>query len=315
MEVLPGVHQIRDDLPNPGVWVALGLFVDDEATLLDTGLPTTPRDKLIPYFKEINLAPTRVTTIVNTHFHGDHTGGNAEMKALCQSRLMAHRDEVAYIENPRAGMEHYVQAYPKYNSYIGLTPEEIEAKLPRPAKVDRVLEEGDELKLSGRNFGVIHTPGHTAGSISLLDKNHGTLYCGDALQAEGMIDSLAYYHDVDQYLGSLAKVEALELAAIAPAHGYRPYSEALLKGTEVKRFLNICREVTTRYDQQIIEVLRKAGRPLTLGEVTVGVRGFYGMAGWNFTSIAPVNAHLTKLEQSGAVRHSHGPGELVWEAM
>jgi glyoxylase-like metal-dependent hydrolase (beta-lactamase superfamily II) len=315
MEVEPGLHEIRDDLSTPGVWVALSLFVDAEATLIDTGLPTTPKDKLIPYLSQVGLAPSRITTIVNTHFHGDHAGGNAEMKALCQARLMAHRDEVAFIENPRSGMERYVKAYPKYNSYLGLTDEEIVAKLPRPAKVDQVLEEGDELALSGRKFQVVHTPGHTAGSISLLDQGHGVLFCGDALQAEGTIDSLAYYHDVDQYLGSLAKVEAMELSAIAPAHGYRPYTEALLKGPEVKRFLNICREVAARYDQQIIEVLRKAGKPMTLGQVTAGVRGFYGMVGWNFTSIAPVNAHLQKLEQAGAVRHSHGADEELWEAV
>jgi glyoxylase-like metal-dependent hydrolase (beta-lactamase superfamily II) len=315
MEVLPGVHEIRDDLSQPGVWVALNLFVDTEATLFDTGLPTTPKAKLIPYLKEIGLPATRVTTIVNTHFHGDHAGGNAEIKALCQARLMAHRDEVAFIENPRAGMEHYVQAYPKYNSYLGLTEDEIAARLPRPSKVDRVLEEGDELSLSGHKFGVIHTPGHTAGSISLLDKNRGALYSGDALQAEGTIDSLAYYHDVDQYLGSLAKIEAMELASIVPAHGYRPFTEPLLKGPEVKQFLSICREVAARYDQQIIEVLRKAGKPLTLGEITSGVRGFYGMVGWNFTSIAPVNAHLQKLEQTAVVRHIHGPEETLWEAL
>lgn len=139
------------------------------------------------------------------------------------------------------------------------------------------------------------------------------------IQAETWVnfktESTAYYHDVDQYLGSLDKVEALELAGIIPAHGYRPFTEAYLKGPEVKRFLNICREAAARYDQQVIEVLRKAGKPLTLGQVTVGVRGFYGMVGWNFTSIAPVNAHLHRLEQRCAVRHSHNSDEALWEAV
>ncbi|MCL4535898.1 MAG: MBL fold metallo-hydrolase [Bacteroidetes bacterium] len=314
MEVLPGVHQVRYPLTEPGVWVALDLIVDTEATLIDTGLPATPQDLLVPYFAKIALPANRITTIVNTHFHGDHAGGNAELRALTGARLMAHRLEVPFIENPQAGMQHYLTEYPGYYAYEGRTEAELLSRLPKPAKVDRVLDDGEELKLSGRTFQVVHTPGHTAGSISLFDRQRGELYCGDALQAEGTLNSLAYYHDVDAYLSSLAKVEALEVRAMMPAHGYRPFTEALLRGSQVKDYLRVCREATARYDEQIMEVLHKAAGPLTLGQVTAGVRAFYNMEGWNFTSIAPVRAHLDRLKASGAVVRSEGYNEALWSA-
>ncbi len=314
MEILPGVHQVTYPLTEPGVWVALDLVTGPgpEATLIDTGLPATPKDLLIPYFRQIAMPPERVTTIVNTHFHGDHAGGNAEMKALTHARLVAHRLEAPFIENPRAGMRHYQDAYPGYYVSIERPEAELEARLPKPAKVDQILEDGDELKLSGRTYRVVHTPGHTAGSISLFDPERGEVYCGDALQAEGTINSLAYYHDVDAYLGSLDRIEALEPRILLPAHGYRPFTEAVLKGDDVRRFLQVCREAAARYDEQIVEVLQKAGETLTLGQVTAGVRRFYGMMGWNFTSIAPVHAHLERLHRQGKVSRSQGYNEHLW---
>lgn len=87
----------------------------------------------------------KITLIVNTHGHGDHTAGNAPLKALTQAPVLIH-----HLDADR---------------YPG---------------ADRVLSDDDRtLQLGEIAFDVIHTPGHTPGGICLLAQ--GNLFTGDTL--------------------------------------------------------------------------------------------------------------------------------------
>jgi hydroxyacylglutathione hydrolase len=85
-----------------------------------------------------------IETIVNTHAHGDHTAGNAELKSLTGAKIMIHALDAA--------------GYPA---------------------ADVLLENENTLQLGEITFDVIHTPGHTPGGICLHAQ--GNLFTGDTL--------------------------------------------------------------------------------------------------------------------------------------
>jgi len=85
-----------------------------------------------------------IEAIVNTHAHGDHTAGNAELKSLTGAKIIIHALDAA--------------GYPK---------------------ADVFLKDEKTLQLGAITFEVIHTPGHTPGGICLHAQ--GNLFTGDTL--------------------------------------------------------------------------------------------------------------------------------------
>lgn len=99
--------------------------------------------------------------IVNTHGHVDHIQGNAEISREFNIPIYIGRHDAAMLEDPVLNLSSFLSE-PVYSP---------------PAK--RLLDDKDEIKLSNFSFQVLHTPGHTAGSISLYKKD--ALICGDVL--------------------------------------------------------------------------------------------------------------------------------------
>ncbi len=85
-----------------------------------------------------------ITTIVNTHAHGDHTAGNAQLKAQTGARVMIHTDDAAGFPG-----------------------------------ADVFLSDKDQIQMGTLGLKVIHTPGHTPGGICLYAD--GNLFTGDTL--------------------------------------------------------------------------------------------------------------------------------------
>ncbi|MCJ7595432.1 MAG: MBL fold metallo-hydrolase, partial [Desulfobacterales bacterium] len=104
--------------------------------------------------------------IVNTHGHGDHTCGNAKMKALTSAKIIIHELDEQMFNSPR-GHEMARQ--------WGFTPSP-------PA--DLTVTDGDEIAIGDVSLKVIHTPGHSPGGICLL--SDGNLFTGDTLFVGGL---------------------------------------------------------------------------------------------------------------------------------
>lgn len=140
--------QIEETNYRIGVWFYL-LEGTERAALIDTGLGNIDIKSIVESLTKLPVI------IINTHSHGDHTGGNWAY------------DEIYLHEGDRAAYERTARG-------------EGPGGLPRPIHEKFIpIKEGDEIELGGRTLRIYHTPGHSAGSISILDVQNRILYTGD----------------------------------------------------------------------------------------------------------------------------------------
>lgn len=187
----------------------------ERALLLDSGMQTRNA-------KEIAEGLTALPVeLLNTHADPDHIAGNGEFASF-------------YLHPAEAS--NYYNTQKRTGTFVP-------------------VEDGQVIDLGGRRLEVILIPGHTPGSIALLDIEARTLYSGDTVQ-DGTVFLFGVQREPHAYLHSLQKLEreSGRFDTIYPSHGTIPVSPAL------------------------IGQLCEAARSLLAGELTATDAEFHGMA-------------------------------------
>ncbi len=179
----------------------------DSSLLIDAGFGM---GNLRDFVKSLTSKPL---IIVNTHFHPDHTGGDYQFPFVC---IGAKDMEYAKpFLNPKAVQQITSQM---------LRDTTIDDSLKFPeSQVQRTIlipvDDNYVFKLGDRNVQVINVPGHTPGSIFLLDIKNKTLYTGDNMQTTWLFfkESLS----VGTYMQSLKKLSRIKggYNTLYPGHG------------------------------------------------------------------------------------------------
>ena len=121
--------------------------------------PGDEPERIIRFLKDIAVKPTH---IVATHTHFDHVLGVDTIRAKLKIPFLIHRDDLSMLESMQSRVR-----------------EIMSFSVPPPPKVDQFLEDGQSIEFGQDKVEVIHTPGHSPGSISLAGQDF--VMTGDAL--------------------------------------------------------------------------------------------------------------------------------------
>ncbi len=88
-----------------------------------------------------------------------------------------------------------------------------------PASLTEALVDGTRVELGDRSFTVLHLPGHSPGSIGLLDESDGTFFSGDAIYEGNLVDDLPGC-DKQDYRRTMRRLLELDVAAVHGGHGF-----------------------------------------------------------------------------------------------
>lgn len=142
-----------------------------------------------------------IVGIINTHGHIDHTFGNGELKNYVDAPIMIHEADAEYLTNPELNLSSLV---------IGREVSEPSA--------DQLLTDNQKIKLGDTELTVIHTPGHSLGSICL--KGPDFLISGDTLFRASIGRSDLPGGDPDVLKTSIDRLKELSPELVVyPGHG------------------------------------------------------------------------------------------------
>jgi glyoxylase-like metal-dependent hydrolase (beta-lactamase superfamily II) len=189
----------------------------DRAVLLDTGMG-------VANIREVVEAWTRLpVTVVNSHAHWDHIGGNA---------LFAH------IRIHPAEADALTRGYPQERMWWWFGPESLTGPLPdgctretlaiAPSHATGFVDEGNVLDLGGRRLAVLHCPGHSPGGIVLVDRDRGILFSTDVAYDGHLYATRG--PDLETYRDSLRRLAAMapEVRTVYPSHNDTPIAPSRL---------------------------------------------------------------------------------------
>lgn len=323
-EVARGVYELF--LPLPSKPTIINVYLLDCGggawALVDTGVALPPsRQAFAGALRELGIDATAVTHLLATHHHPDHFGASSAYRTEIGGTVHIHPAELERIEYTlSAGPEDMLAHSRRHGMPIPAGP----VDAPRPMQVwagtfqpttdvQHLLGDGEVLEIGRRRLQVVWTPGHTPGHCCFLDLEDRVLLVGDHLlpritphvgvYATGPQNPLA------DFLASQAKVAALDVALVCPAHGavfadHRHRAQQLIAHHEVRA-------------RETWDVLQ-AG-PATAYEVARKVfRWVFESAADRFQAGAAVMetiAHLELLRGRGAVRREDVEGVLEYQAV
>ena len=263
LQVTPVIHALVHPFQVPvAPGIALNRFVNsyliasETITLIDMGVAGC-ETRIFEYIRSIGRDPSDISLVVLTHSHPDHIGAARAIRETTGCSVAAHPAERVWIEDvERQNRERPV---PGFATLVG-----------GPVPIDHELNGGDAIDTDGTGayeFLVMHTPGHSAGSISLFMPGEGALFSGDVIPVAG---DLPVYDDTRESIRSvrlLMSVQAIRVLLSAwdePRYGKAAYGQMNRAFAYLKTIHEAVRAYAGDDDPDPMELTRKAAAVLGL---------------------------------------------------
>jgi len=188
--------------------------------LIDSSIKENERD-IIEALSSLKIEPHEVSYLLFTHAHADHIGCSHLFK---NAKKYMHSADAEYVELQDA---HYTLS--------SITSQE---EFPN---IDTKLEDGNVIKIDPFVLKVIHTPGHTRGSVCFYDERQKLLFSGDTLFMDSCGRTDLPGGDEEQLIDSLLKIKFLDFKLLLPGHG------VIFKGNQVANIDAILKSLKAKY--------------------------------------------------------------------
>ena len=174
-----------------------------ESLMVDSGLGLSfGGQKQSAEILEEVIKNKKITQILLTHGHIDHVGGIMALQSKLQLDVIASDIEAQHL---KSGDSSYIEPFMGSQCI--------------PIEVSKEVTEGDSLSVGKYSFGVLHTPGHTHGSISLWDEDNKILISGDTVFPQGFFGRTDLQTgNSQQMVASLERLSKFDIQVLLPGH-------------------------------------------------------------------------------------------------
>jgi hydroxyacylglutathione hydrolase len=173
-------------------FVYVYLIYGKKICLIDSGVASSEKI-ILDYLQKTGRRPEEISQLILTHTHPDHIGAARAIKSISGCTVAAHAAEKSWIED--VDLQERERPVPGFKSLVAGS-----------VHVDQTLQDGDLLDLDGVSMRVLHTPGHSRGSISLWLPEAGALFSADAVPVPG---SMPIYQDILASVRSIQRLKSM----------------------------------------------------------------------------------------------------------
>jgi len=198
-------------------FVKVFLIKGERTVMIDAGIPGS-LDAITAAMKQNGIEPGDVSLAIVTHSHGDHTANLAAIKKLTGARVAVHRSEAELLKKGKNAEVRGANALGSILAFIGrfVSPDNLPG-----VEADILID--DELSLDefGVEGKVIHTPGHTPGSVSVA-LSTGDVFVGDMLMSfsdRSKPQLPVFAVDMGEVKKSISRLLSLSPARFHTSHG------------------------------------------------------------------------------------------------
>ena len=197
MELQPNIFRLKGEDTSSHSYLIRG---DYKNVLIDSGVDKN-FSKLQKSLLTLGLKIRDIDIVINTHEHFDHIGANRYFQDY--SLIAAHRFAATKITVE----DRYVTMYKS-------------GDLNEPSlRVHLWLESKSRFDLGNYSLNIIHTPGHTSGSICIYEPVRKILFTGDTVFAGGTLSYIGESGSVGDYIDSISHLETRKINELYPGHG------------------------------------------------------------------------------------------------
>lgn len=274
----------------------IGIYVNNEGfcTLIDTGIDKLCFNTLIKICSDNKWT---VKSIINTHGHSDHFGGNRIIKQKTGAEVYASSFESSFIENPELQTLYLFTASAEKNLRIKFFCAEA-------CNVDHIVEPGKNV-INGSNFDIISLKGHSRNQIGVVTEDR-VCFLGDAVCSGKTLDEygIPYFDNIESSVKSLemlkkSNYEYYVLGHNEIVHDICELAERNLNA--VNELVNIIKDYlyVPKKREDIVEfIIKRYKIPLTAAQY--------------YIVFASVSAYLTYLSDKGIIKSIIKNNGLLW---
>jgi glyoxylase-like metal-dependent hydrolase (beta-lactamase superfamily II) len=220
VEITPRIHAIPAEQAfytgpqSPNVFLVRD---GDEGALIDSGFGDEKSVQArVDFLKD--HAGVRIKYIVLTHHHFDHSAGASQLRAATGAQVTLHPDEMKFIKEWDSDAPQDIEI-PEDQKELREKVEEFRRQAAE-AEPEILVSDSDEFNVGSLTLRIVHTPGHTLGSVCIYIPEERALFTGDTALGLGTVAISPPPHgDMGLYLHSLVRLQVLDSAVMLPGHG------------------------------------------------------------------------------------------------